>query len=244
MKVTVATPPQKHRSFEALETQLSFREGSVHLVAIYRPPPSQRNQLTAGMFFDEFSDLLERYACVPGDLILTGDFNFHFEDTDDPNTTRLRDILETFNTIQHAQDPTHESDHMLDLCISRAETCVQGASVEDLISDHHITQSLLTVGQPAFPRENISYRKIRSIDNTAFALDRMATELLQHMCVTLHGLIDQYNSTLSRLRDEYVPLKTKILTIGPVAPWINTDILEARKVRRQLERHWRSTSIG
>ena len=94
-------------------------------------------------------------ACVPGDLILTGDFNFHFEDTDVTNTTRLRGILETFNMIQHVQNPTHERGHMLDLCIPRAETCVQGASLEDLISDHHIIQSSLTVGQPAFPRENI-----------------------------------------------------------------------------------------
>ena len=99
-------------------------------------------------------------------------------------------LLETFNMIQHVQDPTHERGHMLVLCISRADTCVQGASVEDLISDHPIIQSSLTVGQPAFPRENISYRKIRSIDNTAFALDLMATELLQHTCATLHGLVD------------------------------------------------------
>ena len=177
-----STIPQKHSSFDALETRLSCREGSIHLVMIYRPP---------GMFF---SDQLGRYACVPGDLILTGDFNFHFEDTDDTNTTRL-------------QDPTRERGHMLDLCISRAETCVQDASVEDLISDHHNIQSSLTVGRPAFPRENISYRKIRFIDNImAFALDLMATELLQHRCVTLHGLVDQYNSTLSRLLDEYAPL--------------------------------------
>ena len=108
---------------------------------------------------------------------------------------------------------------------------------------HHIIQSSLTVGRPAFPRENISYRQIRSIDNAAFALDLMATELLQHTCVTLHGLVDQYNSTPSRLLDEYAPLKTKMLTIRPDAPWINTDILEAIKVRRQLERHWRSTRL-
>ena len=195
------------------------------------------------MFFEEFSDLLERYACVPGDLILTGYFNFHFEDTDDTNTTRLRDILETFNMIQHEQDPTHERGHMLDLCIYRADTCVQDASVEDVISDHHMIQSSLTEGRPAFPRENISYRKIRSVDNTTFAMDRMANELLQHTCVTLHGLVDEYNSTLSRLLDEYTPLKTKNLTIRPDAPRINTDILEARKVRRQLERHWGSTRL-
>ena len=61
--------------------------------------------------------------------------------------------------------------------------------------------------------------------------------------MTLHGLVDQYNSTLSRLLDEYAPLKTKTLTTRPDAPWINTDIIEARKVRRQLERHWRSTRL-
>ena len=71
----------------------------------------------------------------------------------------------------------------------------------------------------------------------------MATDLLQHTCVTLHGLVDQYNSTLLRLIDEYAPLKTKILTIRPDATWINTNILKARKVRRQLERHSKSTRL-
>ena len=34
MKVTVVAPQQKHRSFEALGTRFSFREGSIHLVVI------------------------------------------------------------------------------------------------------------------------------------------------------------------------------------------------------------------
>ena len=155
----------------------------------------------------------------------------HFEDTDDTKTT------------QHVQNPTHERGHMLDICISRADTCLQGPSVECLISDHHIIQSSLIVGRPAFPCEKIPYGKIRSIDNTAFALYLMATDLLQNSCVTLHGLVDQHNSTLSRIIDEYAPLKTKTLIIRPDALWISTDILEARKVRRQLQRHWMSTRL-
>ena len=111
---------------------------------------------------------------------------------------------------------------MLDLCISTTETCVQSSSVEDVISDHHIIHSSLTVGRPAaFPCENISYRKIGSIDNTAFALDLMATGQLQHTCVTLHGLVDQYNSTLPGLLDEYAPLKTKTAIIRSHAPWVH-----------------------
>ena len=69
----------------------------------------------------------------------------------------------------------------------------------------------------------------------------MAIELLQHTCVTPHGLLDHYNK--ARLLDEYAALKTKNLTIRPDASWINTDIVEARKVRLQLERHWRSTRL-
>ena len=79
MKVTAMRPQQKHRSFEALETIKILIPGR-HLVVIYRPPLSQRTLLTAGMFFEEeSSDLLEGYACVSGDLIMTRDVNFHFE---------------------------------------------------------------------------------------------------------------------------------------------------------------------
>ena len=72
---------------------------------------------------------------------------------------------------------------------------VQGASVEDLIGDHHIIQSSFTVGRPAIPHEKISYREIRSIDNAAFALYLMVTVLLQNSCVTLHGLVNQYKAS-------------------------------------------------
>ena len=66
---------------------------------------------------------------------------------------------------------------------------------------------------------------------------------LEMLCVTLHGLVDQYNSTLSRLLDEYAPLQTKTQPNMPDAPWINTAILEARKVWRQIEHHRRSTRL-
>ena len=195
------------------------------------------------MFFEDFSDLLERYACVPGDLILTGDFNFHFEDADNAGTARLREILQTYNMIQHVQEPTHECGHMLDLCISRSETSVQGASVEDLISDHHIIQCSLSVGRPAFPREDRVYRKVKSIDKAAFARDLAASDLMENPCSDLSGLVDQYNSALSTLLDVHAPLKKKTLIIRPDAPWLDKDILDARKVRRQLERHWRSSRL-
>ncbi len=71
----------------------------------------------------------------------------------------------------------------------------------------------------------------------------MNSDLQQDTCGSLSELVDQYNSTLSRLLDEHAPLKTKTLIIRPGAPWLDKPILDVRKVRRQLERQWRSTRL-
>ena len=52
------------------------------------------------------------------------------------------------------------------------------------------------------------------------------------------ALVDCYDSTLSGLLQEHAPLKKRVATIRPAAPWYD-DQLRAEKVkRRRLERIW------
>lgn len=52
------------------------------------------------------------------------------------------------------------------------------------------------------------------------------------------ALVDCYDSTLSGLLQEHAPLKKRVATILPAAPWYD-DQLRAEKVkRRRLERIW------
>ena len=85
-----------------------------NFICIYRPPLSNKNNFIDSMFFDQFSDFLEHSYSLPGKTLLTGDFNFHFENVDN-NSRRLHDIIDTFKLTQSATDSTYNQGYLLDL---------------------------------------------------------------------------------------------------------------------------------
>ena len=93
-----------------------------------------------GLFFEEFSSLLEEVVVCSEELLIIGDFNFHMDDTADRYAAQFGSLLELFNLKQHVTVPTHRSGHILDLVISRKDAealKVNGLVVmEQLISDH------------------------------------------------------------------------------------------------------------
>lgn len=54
-------------------------------------------------------------------------------------------------------------------------------------------------------------------------------------------LLHLYNSELSSVLDKHAPLKSRMVTIRPAAPWFSEEIKLERRVRRRLERRWRRT---
>ena len=54
-------------------------------------------------------------------ILIAGDFNFHVDNTTDPDTIKFNKILESFNLQQHINGPTHKRGHTLDLIITRNE---------------------------------------------------------------------------------------------------------------------------
>ncbi len=76
--------PSKYVSFEHIDLEVTIAKSHLRLVTIYRPPPSSKNKATPSAFFEEFSTLLEILAIYPGNLIVTGDFNFHVDVPSNP----------------------------------------------------------------------------------------------------------------------------------------------------------------
>ena len=79
-------------SFEHLELVVTSRNKSFRLLTIYRPP-SKKNKLTPDKFFSEFSILLEDLIASPHQLLLSGDFNFHVDDTRNLNAMKFLDLI-------------------------------------------------------------------------------------------------------------------------------------------------------
>ena len=83
------------------------------MAIIYRPPPSRKNQLNNTLFFEEFSKLMEQLIILPGNLLIVGGFNYHVDNTTDPETIKFNKILKMFNVQQHVNGPTHKKGHTL-----------------------------------------------------------------------------------------------------------------------------------
>ena len=89
------------QSFEYSEWNFSILEYSIKLIAIYRPPYSAAHPVLPGKLFEEFSNYLEDIFLCPEILLITGDFNFHLDDTVNRNTIKFYEMLETFGLKQH-----------------------------------------------------------------------------------------------------------------------------------------------
>ena len=52
-------------------------------------------------FFKEFADILDTYATLPDELVIVGDFNFHFDINTDVHVRHFCDILYSHDMTQH-----------------------------------------------------------------------------------------------------------------------------------------------
>ena len=84
-----------------------------------------------------------------------------------------------------------------------------------------------------------------------------SSTLLWSVCFTLQGVVlvfesvgdlcdlcdlcDQYDSELRKVIESHAPMKTRLVTLRPSAPWYGKEIVAEKRIRRQLERRWRKS---
>lgn len=85
----------------------------VVILAVYRPGSKR----PTGIFFEEFSSLLEMLVLEACTIIIDGDFNIRVQNGDDPDTRRLSELLDTFSMIQNVKEETHRNHGTLNLVI-------------------------------------------------------------------------------------------------------------------------------
>ena len=249
MKIELLKTPQPYKSFELMELLLHSFTPKTNMMIIYRPPPSSNcnNQLTPSLFFDEFSQLLERSVSSPGQLLLCGDFNFHVEDPSDHNTRTFLDLLHCFNLdiYNHDHSSTLKDNHKLDLVIGRSdENLVADFHVHDrIISDHFAIHCKLNSDRPPNAKKTVSYRKLRSVNTDAFCQDILSSQLLSTNSSDLNSLCSTYDDLISAIVDKHAHLVTKTIIVRPNSPWYTADIGVEKSTRRRFERRWRRTLL-
>ena len=101
--------------------------------------PSRKNKLSSQLFPQEFSEFLTQFAGSHSDLVLLGDFNFHYDDCADTQVNRLKTMLSDHGLTQLVDVPTHRCGHTLDWAVVCSDvSCLVLERVEDMpgISDH------------------------------------------------------------------------------------------------------------
>jgi hypothetical protein len=231
-------------SFEGMEVVMTINSSCVRFVLIYRPPPSPQNGYTVSQFIAEFSDLLESQIASAGKILIGGDFNFHWDDLNNPDTVLIKNVITSFNLTQHVSGATHTSLHTLDWILTRdTENILTSTDVSSLITDHHLLKCTLKLARPPLPREVRTYRSYKSLDYAQLLTDIQSSDLIQNPNDSLCGLVEQYNNTLSNLLDKHAPLKTKVITIRPITPWYSDEIHAAKAERRKCEARWRESGL-
>ena len=107
------------KSFECIEVLLTTGAGCTRLAVIYRPPLGGKSGCPTKIFLNEFHHYIDSHATTNGDLLLVGDFNFHYRDQSNSDSTKFKDVPNGLNLHQHVQDVTHDKGHLLDLVITR-----------------------------------------------------------------------------------------------------------------------------
>ena len=90
----------------------------LHLVVIYRPPPSTVYGFRTSDFLNELDCFLDDILLLPSKLLLVGDMNAHWDRQVKFDVKQYVGIISSANLMQHVNLPTHRSGHILDHVLS------------------------------------------------------------------------------------------------------------------------------
>lgn len=131
--------PVQFKSFEYMSGKISNSSAKLNIIMIYRPPGT--SHLT---FRDDFSSLLNERIYKRSPLVITGDLNIHFEDTQSSPTYQFNKLLNDHALSQLVRGQTHDKGGTLDALIVRKaneevkanDKLISNLQVVPGISDH------------------------------------------------------------------------------------------------------------
>ena len=217
----------------------------INLVCLYRYQEEAYH-----LFLDDLDKLLSAQSSTDHSIILTGDFNVHYEKSDKADVISLENLLNSYGLSQFVQGPTHKKGHTLDLlCANKFEfdfPTIQCKSVN--LSDHYpiffnIPNNCTNVDLNMKP---VSRRNIKSIDIDSFKLNMCNTLSNMEFCsdMEFEDHFNLFSNTLLSELDKVAPLQTRTQSAFSVAPpWMDREFKDMRATRRKLERKWRKSGL-
>ena len=80
---------------------------SLHIIAVYRPPPSAANTFTTNAFLTEVDEFFGQVSLLNGHVVILGDFNMHIDLPELPASRQFINLIDGAGFQQHVNSPTH-----------------------------------------------------------------------------------------------------------------------------------------
>ena len=94
------------------------------------------------------------------------------------------------------------------------------------------------------PKQVLKSRKLCNVNLHKLRQDINSSTLVKSPSSDITELCDQYDAVLSSILDEHTPLRTRIITLRPHAPWYNNEIRKQKTICRKCERCWRRSGLA
>ena len=133
--------------------------------------------------------------------------------------------------------------HILDLIITRSsDNIIKGTpSPDSFLSDHCSVWCCLNVMKVLATVKHISFRKLKSLDLVAFKNDIAGSDLCNIASNDCNEVTELYNNYMRSILDRHAPMTSKRVLARPSAPWMSSNIIEAKRQPRKAEIKWRSS---
>ena len=188
-------------------------------------------------FLDELADYLALHVNT-NYPISVGDFNIHLGDDVDGNTSLFADTLEALGLIQHVQFPTHNSNNILDLVISKVITnkFICAVLPGPYISDHLALQFSIQMTREQPESEIVVYCDMKG---------KGAYNVFQKVNLRVKGfahiddIAEHLDSQIGKALNEVAQKCEKRVCKRKKRLWYNTTIKGQKTVMWNVEKIWR-----
>lgn len=191
---------------------------SIYIVLCYRSPSGNID-----VFLDSLYRLLESIYCSKNKYYVLGDFNVQFQNKDDNNVFRLRNLLQTFNLHDIVKNSTRNN-ALLDNIFCAIEDGFDTVVSECYFSDHNLIQAYKLVNGTNEPTSKLycrNYNKTKRLYFQNLLLYETWDDLF-----TIRDIDDAFSYFLNIYRHYFLscfPVKLKTLH-NKKSCWVNNAV--------------------
>ena len=175
-------------------------------MAIYHPPYSTRNPVTANIFINKLTDWLTDTLASDKNVLVMGNFIIHINKEDNKMAAIFLDSMTVMGLQCSYAFPVHEDGNCLDLIFieSISDIKITACKLIAYISDHQIVAGNISIPKDDITRKEITFRKLKSIIYTDLAEEMHLDSLLLEN-VEYSDLVKKFDNNMKDVLDIVAP---------------------------------------